>query len=91
VRHSFLSIVGLYTACPRVGQSSIDGRKEVLTLIRVPAVLMVGAAGIALAFFFDPESGDNRRRKAARSFSDFWRRGRKQVDSTTKTLRKVAS
>ena len=52
--------------------------------------MMVEAVGIALAFFFDPESGDNRRRKAARSFSDIWRRGRKQVDSTTKTLRKVA-
>jgi len=60
-------------------------------LIRLPTLVMAGAAGLALAFFFDPESGVSRRRKAARSFNDIWRRSRKQVDSTTKTLRKVAS
>jgi hypothetical protein len=52
---------------------------------------MAGAAGIVLAFFLDPESGENRRGRVSKSLGQWLRKGRKQVDSTTRTLRKVAS
>jgi gas vesicle protein len=65
--------------------------KEVWALIRLRTLLIAGVTGIVLAFFLDPESGENRRDKFGKSFGQMIRRGRKQVDSTTKTLRKVAS
>jgi hypothetical protein len=52
---------------------------------------MAGLAGIVIAFFLDPESGEGRRDKAGKSFRQMMRKGRKQMNSTSKTLRKVAS
>ena len=58
---------------------------------RLQTLAMAGVAGVVLAFFFDPKSGERRRDQVGRSLRDLTRKGRQQVDSTTRTLRKVAS
>ena len=58
---------------------------------RLQTLAMAGVAGLVLAFFFDPKSGEQRRDQFGKSFRDLTRKGRRQVDSTARTMRKVAS
>jgi hypothetical protein len=60
-------------------------------MTRLRTLAIAGAAGLALAFFLDPKSGEGRRDRFGKSVRDFMRRGRKQVNTTSRTLRRVAS
>jgi len=57
---------------------------------RLQTLAMAGVAGLVLAFFLDPKSGEQRRDRFGKSFRDVTRKGRRQMDSTARTLRKVA-
>jgi hypothetical protein len=69
---------------------TVEHPKGGMTVARFPTVVMAGAAGAALAYFLDPNSGEQRRRRFGRSLREATRQGRKQVDSTARTIRKAA-
>src|SRR5436190_22311624 len=91
--HSLFLIVGTadWPQEPFRAAESRNHSKGGVDVIRLRTLVLAGAAGIVLAFFLDPESGERRRDSVGKRLTDVMRRGRRQVDSTARTLRKAAS